>query len=477
MPSPEQPRRSLVERIRAVPESTWIIGFIAVAAIVFLLGLLHRQGRVGVSVPSVSRSAPTGASDKSVPASAPHSSYSPSITGGSESSSSPGANHSPETDTGNSSDSTPAHQISPEVDAIAKTLPPIRLNEIISGLRGNATGVFVLQGGQPSPRRIGAGVAPSISPDGRKVVYAAPDATHIAQIFISGVDSADAQQLTSTPGAKGHPSWSPDSSKIAYSSREEGHYQIFVCNADGGEQKLLVASLPGVNDVTPEWSPTEDKIAFRSDRDGNNEIYVFSIRDGVAVNISQSAAIDVTPTWSADGKHLIWASDRDGGKFEIYSGTPGTPGLSKLSSIGGALSPYCSPDASYISVLHDHSIQFLTRTGHPLEKVSAPGVLMRGFMWSRHGDQVAFSRSAITNAAMERTGHGAARVVAGPFSAAREATREAWSLEISGFFSDVRRINGQWFTVVGERLSAAEARDLVARLERARFTARIENGG
>ena len=60
--------------------------------------------------------------------------------------------------------------------------------------------------------------------------------------------------------------------QIAFSSNREGNYEIYVMNADGGNQQRLTNNPHA--DWSPSWSPDGKRIAFSSDRDGASEIYV-----------------------------------------------------------------------------------------------------------------------------------------------------------------------------------------------------------
>lgn len=54
------------------------------------------------------------------------------------------------------------------------------------------------------------------------------------------------------PEVNGHPSWSPDGSQIVFWSNRTGNRQIWIMNADGSNQRLLMEANP-YNDWNPVW--------------------------------------------------------------------------------------------------------------------------------------------------------------------------------------------------------------------------------
>ena len=116
--------------------------------------------------------------------------------------------------------------------------------------------------------------------------------------------------------------------EIAFSSGRSGNAEIYVMDADGGNQLNLTNNPDG--DVSPAWSPDGKRIAFMSDRDGhvdirhfpNYEIYVMAADGGNQLNLTNDPHDDRSPSWSPDGKRIVFSSDRDAGgnhhNIEIY---------------------------------------------------------------------------------------------------------------------------------------------------------------
>jgi hypothetical protein len=136
-----------------------------------------------------------------------------------------------------------------------------------------------------------------------------------------------------------------------------------------------------------------------------------------------------------------------------------------------------SPDGRQIVTVSGGRLKAFSLEGDSAvarQEIVCPGTRLRSVAWSRTGEQAAFVRALPDKDGLRQTGNGSISVTVGPFGSSARATREAWSLEISGFYSDVRRQGSGWFAVVGRKLSREEANGLVGELERARFTARME---
>lgn len=142
--------------------------------------------------------------------------------------------------------------------------------------------------------------APSLSPDGQKIVYVAeqPDDPETAEIFVLDVDRGRPRRLTRNGVAESHPVFSPDGEKIVFV--REGN--IWVMNANGRQERQLTDL--GL-DSDPVWTP-DGRIVFTTLR----------WRD-----VPEIAIMD------ADGRHVQRLTDNE----------------------KGSLAPQVSPDGQWIT--------------------------------------------------------------------------------------------------------------------------------
>jgi Tol biopolymer transport system component len=200
-------------------------------------------------------------------------------------------------------------------------------------------------GGERSLTSRGFSSDPSWAPDGSRIAY-------VESTGMTGGVSMGGPSIFAVPAAGGDPvrltrgtrtqfdqdpAWSPDGTRIAFTRLqvdEQGDVSagdVYVMNADGGDQRLLVADAR-----SPAWSPDGTRIAFATARDRNGrtcfaectpnaEIYVANA-DGTAVTrVTDTTTHEGDPAWSPDGARIAFHSDFNspqsgaGGGTELYS--------------------------------------------------------------------------------------------------------------------------------------------------------------
>ena len=113
----------------------------------------------------------------------------------------------------------------------------------------------------------GSATAPSISSDGRSLIYMSQTGGSW-DIYRANADGSGRVRLTDNPANDGLPAWSPDGRSIAFLSDRSGAWSLWVMNANGSAQRE-VARLPGGPDGRvggePDYSTrgwTEERISW-----------------------------------------------------------------------------------------------------------------------------------------------------------------------------------------------------------------------
>lgn len=224
-------------------------------------------------------------------------------------------------------------------------------------------------------------VAPSLSPDGKRIAYISTGSLLRAEVFLDlyladattgkrlkrltkstldpefeelryaysqGAFSPDGRYFAFTAQRKGKdvlyiydmrrervvrrldtrlqamigPSWSPDGRKIVFSGAEGGLSDLYIIDADGKNLQRLTNDAYG--DLMPQWSPDGRRIAFVSERGPQTDLATLRLGSWrIAVLDLENGTTETVP--GQDGKNLnpMWAPD--GQSFAYISDRTGTP--------------------------------------------------------------------------------------------------------------------------------------------------------
>jgi Tol biopolymer transport system component len=215
------------------------------------------------------------------------------------------------------------------------------------------------------------------------------------QICIINADGTGFRRLT-TDDTKQHnyPSLSPDGKSVVYVAfRQANIYEIYEMNLATGNVVQLTNKLGNLNapEISPDgkhiifktWSPNTDKnILWMMDRNGEN-----------ADKISRVVGWD--PTWSPDGKYVLFASDMDGAiqlfrigvngkELHRVSNLPAIRGRSDLSSDGQFI-------VTYSGEPWKHEVYIMTADGLNARMLSPAGGNSQGPSFSPDGKWVTFT--------------------------------------------------------------------------------------
>ena len=220
----------------------------------------------------------------------------------------------------------------------------------------------------------------AVSPDGRRVAYtvAVPDGeAWRVELWLVSADGAGARKLADG----GAPTWSPDGRLLAYAARDSTGRQIWLLDPDGGTPRRLTQAPDGI--VEWAWAPQGDRIAHAAPlRDTTPPpsgprrydgvpgpplgLFIVSVDGGPARHLSAPRSVYASPFGGGGSFH--WSPD-------------GT-------AIALALVPSTAVEAAYDADLY--FVDVSSADVRPL--VERPGLDVRP-VWSPEGDRVAFTTS------------------------------------------------------------------------------------
>ena len=207
-------------------------------------------------------------------------------------------------------------------------------------------------------------VAPSLSPNGRYIVFQSEKDIFSMDLFLADVTTGkilrplrrnetayvDGIRYIDSSG-----SWSPDSRKLAFVVFADGDNHLAIMDVQSGrmEDRIEVEGVGAIQD--PAWSPDGRRIAFSGLRGGISDLYLYDLESGSVQQLTDDRHADLQASWSPDGKRLVFVSDR-GPETSFEELSFGNYVLSFLELETLAVSPLPVFDgAKHINPVYDHT--------------------------------------------------------------------------------------------------------------------------
>ena len=163
------------------------------------------------------------------------------------------------------------------------------------------------------------------------------------------------------------PSISPDGRRVVFTVNHRGTTRLMMADvlpsssSPGGHELANPRELaPGAQfdqAYTPRWSPDNRHVAYSAWQGGGyRDVRIVDTQDGSWVVVTHDRAIDGDPSYSADGRWLYFHSDRTG-IMNVYAWEVATGRLRQVTNVvTGAYQPEPSPDGkslAYVGYTHE----------------------------------------------------------------------------------------------------------------------------
>lgn len=187
---------------------------------------------------------------------------------------------------------------------------------------------------------------PSLSPDGKSVVYSQYREDNVYEIYELNIASGKATPLTDKLGALNGPEISPDGNYIVFKrwSVASNQEQVWLMDRDGSKPHRLFNG----TGWDPTWSPDGTKVLFASDRDGATQLYVGNVDGSQVHKISDLPSIRGRSDWSVLDQITTYSGDS--WAREIFLMNADGSNEHRVSPRGGnSQGPSFSPDGQWIA--------------------------------------------------------------------------------------------------------------------------------
>lgn len=169
-------------------------------------------------------------------------------------------------------------------------------------------------------QKMATNVSPSISPDGRRIVYFSSRDLFSMDLFLADaatgriirklIDTALTPHFTSLQFISSAGSWSPDSRQIVVGGVHAGKAVLAIIDVEDGDVAREI-ELPNVGEiVNPSWSPDGRSIAFSATVGGDSDLFVYDLEMNSERRLTSDVFGDLQPAWSPNGRSIAFVTDR-----------------------------------------------------------------------------------------------------------------------------------------------------------------------
>lgn len=220
--------------------------------------------------------------------------------------------------------------IQPTISRDGKTIVYVKAGQ------GGGTALWVRELDDKSPaRRLtddpGSDSQPSISADGQTVVFVGSRPDQGTAIYSIGIDGKGERRLTHGGGTYSAPSGSPDGKRIVFVGGVAGAAQVETMNLDGSDVVQLTKAQEPFDEVErPSFSPDGRRVIFGAKAAKRDRIYVCDAKDGGnLVELTKGDETGAEPAYSPNGAAIAFRRGAD-----LYTMNADGTGVTRLTRLG-----------------------------------------------------------------------------------------------------------------------------------------------
>jgi hypothetical protein len=210
-----------------------------------------------------------------------------------------------------------------------------------AGTRASKTGRTLA----PDSNRERLAIAPSLSPDGRHVVYLSERDMLSIDMYLAEVETGrivrrltntaidphfNSIQFLASAGA-----WHPRDRQFVFGAIQDAHPVLAIVDTDTG-RRIREIPFPDLGEIlNPTWSPDGRWIAFSAATAGRSDLFVYDLTTNTRRQLTNDAFADLQPAWSAESAQLAFVTDR--GSTDLKTLNAGRLGLALIDVESGRI--------------------------------------------------------------------------------------------------------------------------------------------
>ena len=163
-------------------------------------------------------------------------------------------------------------------------------------------------------------VAPSISPNGRYVIFLSEKDVFSTDLFLADAVNGKIIRKVASATKDGHiddfsyiesaGTWSPDSKYFAFVAVSKGRNILLVKDVKNGKtiNELHLSGIPAISN--PSWSPDGKRIVVTGLSDGQVDLFAVNASTGRVEQLTNDPYSEMHPHWAADGDRIWFSTDQ-----------------------------------------------------------------------------------------------------------------------------------------------------------------------